>query len=111
MSVLAVLQRFDYGVSKINGSNVHSLFNILTLEHTATCVENCYRVVLAPPFDKAYNALRVPKQVTFTSFDPDNLPLPSPELLALHAAHAKLAHLACFLRIVSVLACSSCEQY
>ena len=29
----------------------------------------------------------------FTTVDPDKLPLPSPELLALHAACAKVAHL------------------
>ncbi|KAF9062237.1 hypothetical protein BDP27DRAFT_1233929 [Rhodocollybia butyracea] len=105
-SVLAVLQRFGYDIKKINGSNVHSLFNILTLDHTihdffdrlkcwfeATNVENCYRVVLAPPYDKAYNSLGVRRQVTFRSSDPEKLPLPSPELLALHAACAKVAHL------------------
>jgi hypothetical protein len=39
--------------------------------------------------------LKVPKkQVTFTSSDPTRYPdLPSPKLLALHAACAKVAHL------------------
>jgi hypothetical protein len=36
---------------------------------------------------------QVPKKVTFTSPDPITLPVPSPELLALHAACAKVAHL------------------
>ncbi|KAF9062716.1 hypothetical protein BDP27DRAFT_1336223 [Rhodocollybia butyracea] len=103
-SVLAVLQRFGYDINKINGSKVHSLFNIMTLDHPvhelfdrlkcwfeATAIENQYRVVLAPPY--LHTVWSLPQQVTFKSSDPDNLPLPSPELLALHAACARVAHL------------------
>lgn len=35
----------------------------------------------------------MPEKVTFTSSDATTLPVPSPELLALHAACAKVAHL------------------
>ena len=37
--------------------------------------------------------IQVPKKVTFTSSDPTILSVPSSELLALHAACAKVAHL------------------
>ena len=37
--------------------------------------------------------IQVPSTVTFTSPDPDKLPCPSPQLLALHAVCAKVAHL------------------
>ncbi|GBE80265.1 hypothetical protein SCP_0214820 [Sparassis crispa] len=36
---------------------------------------------------------RLPKHVTFTTTDPELLPVPSPDYLALHAACAKVAHL------------------
>ena len=32
--------------------------------------------------------------VTFTSFDPENLPLPDPRYLAFHAAVSKVVHMA-----------------
>jgi len=48
---------------------------------------NCYRVKAS---EKTF---KLPEKVTFTSSDPTNLPVPSPELLALHAACAKVAHL------------------
>lgn len=32
-SVLAVLKRFGYDVESLNGAKVHSLFNIMTMEH------------------------------------------------------------------------------
>jgi hypothetical protein len=48
---------------------------------------NCYRV------ETLDDTIKLPKKVTFTSSDPTNLPVPSPELLALHAACAKVAHL------------------
>ena len=34
----------------------------------------------------------VPEKIMFTSSDPTNLPVPSPELWALHATCAKVAH-------------------
>ncbi|TFK53832.1 hypothetical protein OE88DRAFT_1656202 [Heliocybe sulcata] len=100
-SVLAVLKRFGYNVDKLNGANVHSLSNVMTLQWDvhhffdtlnlwleATDAPNCYRIRgtdsdLIPPTEL----------VTFTTPDPEHLPLPSAELLALHAACAKVAHL------------------
>ena len=34
----------------------------------------------------------MPEKITFTSSDPVNLPIPSPELITLYAAYAKVAH-------------------
>jgi hypothetical protein len=120
-SVLAVLKRFGYNVESLNGPKVHSLFNVMTMERNVhdwfdrldvwfeetvsvmlvshilyvliKCPEtkkvaNCYNVKTAT------DRLQAPKQVTFTSSDPTKYPdLPSPKLLALHAACAKVAHL------------------
>ncbi|KAF8227805.1 hypothetical protein L208DRAFT_1365677 [Tricholoma matsutake] len=100
-SVLAVLKRFGYDVESLNGPKVHSLYNVMTMQHDVhdwfdrldmwfeeTNVANCYNVKTTS------NRLQVPRQVTFTSSDPTKYPeLPSPRLLALHAACAKVAHL------------------
>ncbi|RDB20369.1 hypothetical protein Hypma_012576 [Hypsizygus marmoreus] len=101
-SVLAVLKCFGYDVDKLNGANVHSLFNVMTLEKNthdlfdqlrlwldATDTPNCYRVQVADPM------FFIPGRqlVTFSTPDPEHLPLPSADLLALHAACAKVAHL------------------
>ncbi|EPQ61155.1 hypothetical protein GLOTRDRAFT_109333 [Gloeophyllum trabeum ATCC 11539] len=72
-SVLTVLSRFGYDVDKLNGPKVHSLYNVMTLQHDVhnrfdrlqlwleeTDMANCYRVTV---------------------------------LLALHAACAKVANL------------------
>ena len=48
---------------------------------------NCYHVKTTSQY------YQVPAKVTFTSSDPTGLPVPSSELLALHAACAKVAHL------------------
>lgn len=48
---------------------------------------NCYNI------HKPEDVIRIKDQVTFTTPDPVNLPLPSPHLLALHAACAQVAHL------------------
>ena len=37
--------------------------------------------------------LNIPATVTFTTPDPVNLPLPSPQYLRLHAAAARVAHM------------------
>ncbi|KAJ3794296.1 hypothetical protein GGU11DRAFT_690093, partial [Lentinula aff. detonsa] len=101
-SVLAVLKRFGYDVELINGNKVHSLFNIMTLSHDvhdafdrlelwleATNQVNRYRVATASKFLVAGG---LPEFIEFTSSHP-KLPLPSPDLLALHAVCAKVAHL------------------
>ncbi|KII93031.1 hypothetical protein PLICRDRAFT_672317 [Plicaturopsis crispa FD-325 SS-3] len=102
-SVLAVLQRFGYNVDQLNGEKVHSLFNVMTLAHDAhdlfdqwlnlwleaTDTPNCYRVRVSKAiFEDPGREL-----VTFTTSDPELLPLPSAELLALHATCANVAHL------------------
>ncbi|KAK7034709.1 hypothetical protein VNI00_012116 [Paramarasmius palmivorus] len=98
-SVLAVLKRFGYDVDRLNGEKVHSLFNVMTMEKNihdafdrlelwfeATEIKDCYRVETVPEYDPDR-----PPTIMFTSTSV--LPAPSPELLALHAACAKVAHL------------------
>lgn len=101
-SVLAVLKRFGYDIENLNGPKVHSLYNVMTMEKNvhdwfdrlemwfeATNVTNCYRVKAV--YDYEYHKL--PERITFTTPNHDTLPVPSPKLLALHAACAKVAHL------------------
>ncbi|KAF8349100.1 hypothetical protein F5887DRAFT_879149 [Amanita rubescens] len=82
-SVLAVLSRFGYDVEKINGPKVHSLFK---WKKTRMIISIAWSCGLKAQWE-------VPDEVTFTSPDPSILPYPSPQLLALHAACAKVAHL------------------
>ncbi|KAK7037503.1 hypothetical protein VNI00_010995 [Paramarasmius palmivorus] len=99
-SVLAVLQRFGYDVQNLNGEKVHSLFNDMTMDRNvhdafdrldlwleAIQTQDCYVTKTTPSF--SFELLK--KKITFASAP--NLPAPSPELLALHAACAKVAHL------------------
>ncbi|KAK7030885.1 hypothetical protein VNI00_013995 [Paramarasmius palmivorus] len=99
-SVLAVLKRFGYDVDNLNGEKVHSLFNVMTMDRNAhdafdrlnlwfqaTQTKDCY--ITKTSSDWYYPLLK--KKITFQS-TPD-LPAPSPELLALHAACATVAHL------------------
>jgi hypothetical protein len=51
-------------------------------------VPNSYKVKIYEDYD-----LRGHEEVTFTTPDADKLPLPSPGLLALHAACCQVAHL------------------
>ncbi|KAI9436374.1 hypothetical protein F5148DRAFT_1380312 [Russula earlei] len=100
-TILAVLQRFHYDITKFNGEKVHSLTNVITLEQNihdrfdrlelyfeATSQKDHYEV-------KFYG--RVPPNfqqfVTFSTRDPEHLPVPSPELLSLHATCCKVAKL------------------
>ncbi|KAJ8509111.1 hypothetical protein ONZ45_g8672 [Pleurotus djamor] len=100
-SVLAVLQRFGYDVEKLNGPNVHSLINVITLEHNvhhdfdtlqlwldATDTPNQYCIGAVSSDDIPPGR----SLVTFSTTNKD-LPLPSAQLLALHAACAKVANL------------------
>jgi hypothetical protein len=59
--------------------------NVLTFDAQAT--SDCYKV------GKFTDYLVTPDQVVFTTPDPVKLPLPSPDLLALHATCAQVAHL------------------
>jgi len=99
-SVLAVLKQFGYDIDKLNGDKVHSLFNVMTLQADAynmfnslelwfekTATENCYKICTSRPF-----VWPLPDEVTFTTTNPA-LPLPSPQLLASHAACAQVAYL------------------
>ncbi|KAJ3731422.1 hypothetical protein DFJ43DRAFT_1132519 [Lentinula guzmanii] len=101
-SVLAVLKRFGYDVELIHSDKVHSLFNIMTLSYDvhdafdrlelwleATNQANRYRVLTASKFLVPGG---LPQFIEFTSSYP-KLPLPSPDLLALHAICAQVAHL------------------
>ncbi|KAJ3748142.1 hypothetical protein DFH05DRAFT_1534083 [Lentinula detonsa] len=101
-SVLAVLKRFGYDVEPIHSNKVHSLLNIMTVSYDvhdafdrlelwleATNQVNRYRVFTAPKFLIPGG---LPEFIEFTSSYP-KLPLPSPDLLALHAVCAKVAHL------------------
>ncbi|KAG9309719.1 hypothetical protein JVU11DRAFT_10395 [Chiua virens] len=100
-SVLAVMQRFGYDVEKVNGTKVHSLYNVMTMEKNvhdwfdrlemwfeSTDVVNRYRIRTLWPEFKAPRA-----EVTFTSPNSVIYPVPSPQLLALHAVCAQVAHL------------------
>ncbi|EPQ57615.1 hypothetical protein GLOTRDRAFT_120712 [Gloeophyllum trabeum ATCC 11539] len=104
-SVLTVLSRFGYDVDKLNGPKVHSLYNVMTLEHNVhnrfdrlqlwleetmeQDMANCYRVTAV----RSGFTPMMRERVMFTTPDPERLPLPSPQLLALHAACAKVANL------------------
>ncbi|EEB95421.1 hypothetical protein MPER_05615 [Moniliophthora perniciosa FA553] len=68
---------------------MHDWFDRLKLWLEATSVPNRYRIKTASDF---YPSTTRRKTITFVSSDSE-LPLPSPELLALHAACAKVAHL------------------
>ncbi|KAK0199582.1 hypothetical protein DFS33DRAFT_1397971, partial [Desarmillaria ectypa] len=98
-SVLAVLKGFGYDVEQLNSTKVHSLYNAMTMEANVhdwfhrleiwfekTKVTNRYRI---RSIDTLY---RLPTEVTFTTPDNENLPVPSETLLALHATCAKVAH-------------------
>ncbi|KAG9309699.1 hypothetical protein JVU11DRAFT_10375 [Chiua virens] len=100
-SVLAVMQRFGYDVEKVNGAKVHSLYNVMTMQKDvhdwfdrlemwfeSTEVVNRYRIRTLWPEFKTPRA-----EVMFTSPNSVIYPVPSPQLLALHAACAKVAHL------------------
>ncbi|KAF7420780.1 hypothetical protein PC9H_011298 [Pleurotus ostreatus] len=100
---LSVLKRFGYPVETLNGVGVHSLVNIMTLQADvhdlfdrlqlwleATEIPHRYRIQSSRRIGAI---VRRREFVTFTTSDPHRFPLPSPELLALHAACAKVANL------------------
>ncbi|KAK0442704.1 uncharacterized protein EV420DRAFT_1074311 [Desarmillaria tabescens] len=100
-SVLAVLKSFGYDVEQVNGTKVHSLYNIITMESNVhdwfnrleiwfekTKAKNCYKLQNLYPLYRR----RLPTEVTFTTPDNENLPVPSETLLTLHATCAKVAN-------------------
>ncbi|KAI0312630.1 hypothetical protein OF83DRAFT_1145133, partial [Amylostereum chailletii] len=102
-AVFAVLSRFGYDVGRLKGDKIHLLYNVMTFQSDVhdcfnrlelwferTDIPNCYNIKTVMP------GLLTPEQatgVTLTTPDPAHLPLPDPNLLALHAACAKVAHL------------------
>ncbi|KDQ49727.1 hypothetical protein JAAARDRAFT_63505 [Jaapia argillacea MUCL 33604] len=105
-SVLAVLKRFGYTVDNLNGEKVHSLFNVMTLHHDVhdyfdrlgfwfekTATPNCYKIRTADPLILLLVLRPHVDRVTFTTPDAVKLPLPSPDLLALHGVCAQVAQL------------------
>ncbi|KAF5378312.1 hypothetical protein D9615_008803 [Tricholomella constricta] len=104
-SLWAVMDRFGYQriPSDLNGNNIHRLENVLTLDVGVRCLfdelklwfeptdtSNTYKLTSPSP---RYIAQHYKTSVTFTTPDPEKLPLPSPEYLSIHAACAKVAHL------------------
>jgi len=106
--VWAVIGRFGSKMylDELNGSGIHRLENILTLdpsvhglfdtlrlwlEHVKTGPPNTYKLCSVNP-DFHINALWK-RTVTFTTPDPVKLPVPSPWYLDLHAACCRVAHL------------------
>ncbi|KAH7905907.1 hypothetical protein BJ138DRAFT_1017041 [Hygrophoropsis aurantiaca] len=103
-SVWAVMARFGNNLAfdDLNGSTIHRLENVMTLSidiHRyfdnlqlwleSTDTPHTYR----PNSVNLIYRGRIPPTVTFTTHDPVNFPLPSPEYLRLHAAAARVAHL------------------
>ncbi|KAH8828859.1 hypothetical protein DL96DRAFT_1595805, partial [Flagelloscypha sp. PMI_526] len=99
-SVFAVLKCFGYDVIQLDGDRVHSLFNVMTMSYDyrdhfnrlriwfeRTNTPNCYTC------QTCMEIIQVPDMITFTTPDATKLPLPRPELLALHGTCAKVAHL------------------
>ncbi|KAF8263835.1 hypothetical protein EI94DRAFT_1739875 [Lactarius quietus] len=85
-SVLAVLKRFGYDVGAINGEKVHSLYNVMTMEHNAHDLFDRLNLWFKRRVRTTKLLLPVRENVMFTTPDP----LKS---LALHAACAQVAHL------------------
>ncbi|KAF8447183.1 hypothetical protein L210DRAFT_3641146 [Boletus edulis BED1] len=98
-SLLAVLKRFGYDIDSLNGKNVHSLTNVISM--TSDVHEAFDRLELyfeaTASFVKWFGRKpftgSVREPVQFSTWDPENLPVPARELLALHATCCKVAHL------------------
>ncbi|PPQ69947.1 hypothetical protein CVT25_001991 [Psilocybe cyanescens] len=105
-SVHAVLLRFGQlrAIEELDGPGLHRLENVMTMDASVHLFfdnleiwfernENDpihhYRLETVEPFLIA----GLPRQIEFTTPDPDQLPLPDPRYLALHAACARVAHL------------------
>ncbi|KAI9455641.1 hypothetical protein HD554DRAFT_1032484 [Boletus coccyginus] len=100
-SVLAVLKRFGCDINRFNGENVHSLTNVISVESNVH--EAFDRLMLyfeATSHEDRYEVKwfglkphpNVRQFVEFSTSDPENLPVPAYELLALHATCCKVAH-------------------
>jgi len=104
-SVHAVLDRFgQIRIDELNGTNIHRLENILTLDSVVhdwfdqlkvwldrkpDDPVNCY----TPAATKPYYLREIQDQVRLNTPDMSKYPLPDPRYLAIHAACARVAHL------------------
>ncbi|KAG9308092.1 hypothetical protein JVU11DRAFT_12580 [Chiua virens] len=79
------MQYFSYNVEKVNGAKVHSLYNVMTMKKN---VHNWF-----DHLEMWFESTAPRAEVTFTSPNSVVYPVPSPQLLALHATCAKVAHL------------------
>ncbi|KAF8878847.1 hypothetical protein BD779DRAFT_1649717 [Infundibulicybe gibba] len=104
-AVWAVLSRFSNRPDlpgNLNGQKIHRLENVVIMEPVAHCALNALRIWLEPtPVQNEYTPRSVHdgawvhdmlNPVIFSSTDPE-LPVPSPDYIALHAACAKVANL------------------
>ncbi|KAH7908515.1 hypothetical protein BJ138DRAFT_1091111 [Hygrophoropsis aurantiaca] len=84
-TVWTIMERFGQVLipDELNGPNIHHLENVMTLS-----TPNHYRP------NSAYPQVRsgIPDLISFTTPDPVQFPLPSPEYLRLHAACARVHH-------------------
>ncbi|KAH7908369.1 hypothetical protein BJ138DRAFT_1128520 [Hygrophoropsis aurantiaca] len=104
--VWAVLEHFCRSsmLDRLDGDNIHRLENIITMpQHLHTLfdgldiwleedqnIANHYQVCA---LNREFLPAGFPTDVTFTTPDPEKLPLPSPDLLLLHAICARVARL------------------
>ncbi|KAG6381503.1 hypothetical protein JVT61DRAFT_85 [Boletus reticuloceps] len=105
-SVFAILDMFGHSVlsEELGGRGIHCLENVLTLcdglhknfDHLRLWFEpiegqsNTYKVCTVT---RRFRQTGLQEVVTLTSSDPENLPLPSTEYLAIHACCARVANL------------------
>jgi hypothetical protein len=117
-SILAVLKRFCYDIDAFNGPKVHSLTNVITmeknihdlfdrlqlyfeLEATSSLASVFsimaligYRVAIEREGSLRSQTIHSTPHSEYVSFrHPEHLPVPAPELLALHTTCCKVAHL------------------
>ncbi|KAG2012322.1 hypothetical protein CC2G_012350 [Coprinopsis cinerea AmutBmut pab1-1] len=106
-SVSTILEKFGYTsiLDELQGPNVHRLENVMTLDPNIQGAFHMLRLWFAPSRDpnaepntyeleasEPFIIKHFPKIVRFQSSDPENLPLPSPRYLEIHAAFARIAH-------------------
>ncbi|KDQ61386.1 hypothetical protein JAAARDRAFT_190164 [Jaapia argillacea MUCL 33604] len=103
-TVWTVMERFGqvYGEEELDGSNIHRLENVMTLNPDLYEFFDTLHMWLEPtdkPNQYKITAtsdvflIGLPQLVTFTTSDAKNLPLPSPRYLALHAACVRVLNL------------------
>ncbi|KAH9910957.1 uncharacterized protein B0H18DRAFT_842565, partial [Fomitopsis serialis] len=76
-------------LDELHGANVHRLENVMTLRLN----EHSFFDRLKLWLESTMYRREIPPTMTFTTPDPEKLPLPSPDYLRLHAAAARVAHL------------------